>query len=1107
VTVAIAAVTLLLLQAGLGAGVAQAQQTDRETKLLRNPDVSATEIVFVYAGDLWIVDRDGGDARRLTSASGLESQPRFSPDGGMVAFTADYDGQYDVYVIPAMGGEPRRLTFHPDRDEVLDWSPDGKRILFRSGRYSSSYRFARYFTVSVDGGMPEMLPIPFGGQGGFSPDGDYIAYNPNGRERATWKRYRGGETDYVAIYGLADNSYREVHKTRANDFWPMWDERGIYFASDRDEHLNIWHYDLATDQLKQITHFDKWDVKWPALGPDAIVFELGGELNLLDLASEQTRKVPIRVRSELLVARDKFENVVPRIADAEISPNGKRAVFAARGDIWTVPAEHGPTRNLTATSGVHEREPVWSPKGDVIAYFSDEGGEWSIHLQDQKGGNERELASPKDKAYPNELQWSPDGKKLLYTDSLNRLWCVDAENGDQTLIAESEYRGGVGDATWSPDSRWVAYVRSENDNGAIQLWSIESGETTAITDDFYRDYSPAFDPDGKYLYFASSRHFYPTGDAFDWHFSYHGVDGLYGVTLAADTDSPFLPESDDEEVEKKDDEQAENGDKDDKGDKKDEKGEKDDENGDEEKGDGEEVEPIKIDVEGLGQRLFALPVEAGTFLGVVAGKGKVFYASMPFAATEMGRPDRPRGANLHVFDLEEKESKDVLSGVQAAAFSPKAEKILYSLGPGQWAIGDAGPEMKPGEKSLDVSQMQVMVDYKKEWAQLFHEAWRIERDFFWDPDMYGMNWKKIGEQYGSLLPWVAHRTDLNYLIGELIGELATGHAYVGGGDYPDREQINVGLLGVDFEGGEDYWKIARIYPGQPSREDRRSPLDEPGVEVAEGEYLIAVDGVEIPSDANPYAYFQNKAEQDVVLLINGEPKRDGAREVLVKTIGDEGELRYLAWIVENQRKVDEATDGRVGYMHVPDTSVEGLREFDRMLQGQTRKEALIVDERFNSGGMIPDFYTNKLKKQRTNYISPRNGKSIPWPPASVHGPKVMIANQFAGSGGDAFPWYFKKAKIGPVIGKTTWGGLVGISRRTPMIDGGVVTAPEIAFWSADDGWIVENVGVHPDIDVDYRPDLVAQGHDPQLEKAIEVIMAALEKEPPEPKKPPYPEGR
>ena len=1096
----------LLLLTLLVTAVTAAEAADSGTRLLRYPDISADEIVFVYAGDLWIAPRGGGDARRLTSHEGEEILPHFSPDGKWVAYTASYDGNSDVYVIPAEGGTPRRLTFHPSWDLVADWSPDGKKILFLSPRYSAPARYPRYFEIQVDGGgMPEMLPIPHGGPASYSPDGTSIAYDPRARETRTWKRYRGGRTGYVALFNLKDESYEEVPRTEANDFWPMWDETGIYFASDRDRHLNLWRWKPGEKSAEQLTHFTEFDVKWPALGPGAIVFENGGILHVFDLKTRKEHPVSISVRSELLVARPKTIPLKKNIHSVSISPHAKRVVVEARGEIFTVPAEDGPTRQLTHSSGVFERDAVWSPSGDRIAYFSDRGGEWSIFLQDQKGGEETKLIDTKDQAYPFGMIFSPDGSRIVYWDSMTRLWCVDVDSKKRVLVDSSPIRGGVSNPSWSPDSRWLAYERNESyGNQEIWLWSEQDHSKTRVTDGFYNDFQPTFDLNGKYLYFGSSRSFYPSGDALDWHFGYYQTDGLFAVILDRSEPSPFAPKSDEEGEEddgaaKKDDAKKDSG----KKDGKDDKAGKDEDEGD------EGVEPIVVDLEGISARVVALPVPAGSYTNLQAGKGKLFYGSIAFESQQAARPDAPRGFELKVFDMDEREENTVLGEISAFMLDAEGKKLLYRSAKGSYAIVDAAKGQKPGDGTLDFSGLSARVDYRQEWAQIFHEAWRIERDFFWDPDMGGKDWKKIGERYAKLLPWVAHRNDLNYLIGELIGELATSHSYVGGGDLPHGKRVSVGLLGVDFAGGEKYWRIARIYRGEDWDEDRLAPLAQPGLKVAEGDYLIAVDGVEIPGDANPYAYFQGKGEREVNLLVNDKPSRDGAHEILVTTITSERGLRYLDWVESKRAFVEKATDGKVGYMHVPNTSIAGLREFDKYLQGQVLKKALIVDERFNAGGMIPDFYTNKLKKGLLNFISPRNGVDTPWPPRTIYGPKVLIANEFAGSGGDAFPWYFQQERIGPVIGMRTWGGLVGISRQIPLIDGGRVTAPEIAFWTPANGgeWIVENHGVDPDIEVDNRPDLVAKGRDPQLEKAVEVILQELKQEKPWPPRPPYPRGR
>ena len=1076
-----------------------------ETRLLRFPDISKTDVVFVYASDLWTAPRSGGEARRLTAHPGDELYPKFSPDGKWIAFTGEYDGNADVYVIPAEGGEPKRLTFYPSNDLVLGWTPDGKKILFRSNRYSAPPSYTQLYVISPEGGMPERLPVPRASLSSFSPDGTKIAYNPTSQDFRTWKRYRGGWYNYIGIFDLKNKTYEELPRTKTLDQFPMWRGNAIYFISDRDDTMNLFRYDLGTKKTTKLTDYKEYDIKWPSLGPDAIVYENGGLLYAYDLAGGKASKISITVSSDLLTARPTIKPAVPLIRTHNLSPAGVRALFEARGDIFTTPAEHGSTRNLTATPGVHERNPVWSPDGKWIAYLSDSSGEYEIYLQPQKGGEEKRITTDGN-TYRYGPLWSPDSKKLLYWDKTGKLWFVDVEEKKPVLVDQNEY-GPINDATWSPDSRWLAYSKTaRNLSNTIFLYSLEQKKVFPVTDAFYNDVNPAFDQNGKYLYFLSQRHFQPSGDTFDTRFSYFHTWGIFAVTLKADEPNPFGPQSDEEkeaEENKPEEKKSEE--------KKDEKptaaeAKKDappaaqakaDEKKSEEKKAEEKKEPklIQVDVEGIGRRVVAVPVPAGSYSQLTAGKDKFFYVSVPFESFQAGGPPgppQPRGT-LHVFDAKSRESKPVLQGIFDYAVDKEGKKVLYHAGQ-TYGIVDAVPgKSKVGDGKLDLSGVEALVDSREEWKQIFREAWRIERDFYYDPAMGGKDWAAIGKRYEALLPWVAHRSDLNYIIGELIAELNTSHTYVGGGDVPQRPSVNTGLLGADFAADGGFFRITKIYQGESWNPQMRAPLAEPGLKVKEGDYLIAVNGKVVRGTENVYARFVDLAGQVVTLKVNSKPSEEGAWEIEVTPVGNEVGLRYLDWVEMKRREVEKATNGRAGYMHVPNTSIQGLISFDKYLTAQLGKDAMIVDERYNGGGFIPDFFTEKLQRNLLAFVAPRDQKDVPWPPVAIYGPKVMLVNELAGSGGDAFPWFFKRQKIGPVVGTRTWGGLIGIGNNIPIIDGGFVTAPGFGFWSTDNGgeWVVENYGVDPDYEVEQRPDLEAQGRDPQLEKAIELVNEGL----------------
>jgi len=1063
-----------------------------ETRLMRFPDVSKDHIVFVYAGDLWLVPRAGGMVRKLTSHAGEELFPKFSPDGRWIAFTGEYDGNADVFVIPAAGGEPRRLTFHPAADMVLGWTPDSKKVLFRSTRTSFSQRFQKLFLVPVEGSLPEELPLPEAGLSSFSPDGKRLAYNPISTEFRTWKRYRGGWMMYIAIYDLANNRYEELPRANANDAFPMWHGNAIYFASDRDGVMNLYRYDLASKRTEQLTRYKEYDVKWPSLGSDAIVYENGGYLYLLELASARSQKVPVEVASDLILARGEIRPVENFVLTYNLSPSGARALFGARGEVFTLPTKHGDVRVISNTPGVHELNPAWSPDGKWLAYLSDRTGEYELYLKAQDGEGEEIRLTTDGDCYRYGPVWSPDSKKLLYSDKKLRLWYVDIDQKQPVLIDQARY-GPLNDYAWSPDSQWVAYSKNApNRYGVLYLYSLEQRKIYPVTDNFFGDGNPRFDPEGKILYFLSRRNFNPTLSDFDQRFSYNNTVGIYAVTLQADVASPFAPQSDEEKV--KEEKEAE------------EAGKPEEQAREKEKEKGK-PQPVRVDVEGIGQRVVAVPVKPGNYRALEVKKGKLFYLSVPVAGIQLLGPEeeRPRNA-LHIFDVKEREDKVLLEGIDDYRLNQDGNKVLYRARR-VFGIVDAVPgKAKVGEGKLNTPSLQAVVDPRAEWKQIFREAWRIERDFFYAPNMAGHDWEKLGQRYEQLLPYVAHRSDLNYIIGEMIAELTTSHTYVGGGEMPEVKRVAVGLLGVDFEPEQGFYRFKKIYAGQNWDAQLRSPLTEPGIKVRQGDYLIAVNDQVVRTTDNPYAYFQNLAEKIVTLKVNSQPRAEGAWEVQVKLLRSEAALRYFAWVEGNRLKVEEATGGRVGYMHVPDTSIDGLNMFTRYFYSQTDKQALIVDERYNSGGMIPDFFTELLRRRLLGLVAPREGADFRVPIRAIFGPKVMLINEYAGSGGDLFPYIFRKEQIGPLVGKRTWGGLVGIAHGIPLMDGGMVTAPEVAFWSADNGgqWIVENVGVAPDYQVDQRPDLVVQGRDPQLEKAIELVLEVLKKEPPVPQRPPYP---
>ena len=1081
--IVLCALGLAAAPAALAADPVEAAPDFTDARLLRMPDIHGDTIVFVYAGDLWTVPTGGGQAVRLTGSVGYLSQPKFSPDGRSIAFTGNYDGNEDAYTVPVSGGEPVRLTWHPGYDRVIDWQPDGKSVRFQSGRESRTGRDLQLFTVSAEGGLPVRMILPTGGLSSYSPDGGRIAFNRISRELRTWKRYKGGMAQDVWVYDFAKNDTRKLTDWIGTDNFPMWHGDTIYFTSDRTGRLQIWAHDLKTGQQRQVTDHDEYDVKHPSLGPDAIVYENGGWLYVLDLATEKPRRVKVTLSSDNTAARPGLRGVADLIGGGDLAPDAKRAVFEARGDIFTVPAEKGDVRNLTATPGIRERDAVWSPDGRQVAYLSDRSGEYQVCLRAADGtGDEKQLTS-KAEAWQYGVAWSPDSKHLLMSDAAMNLWLIDADSGAQKKIDQG-LSDDIQQYAWSHDSAWVAYSKAEaNGFRSIFLYRLDGGKVHRVTSDFTDDTSPCFDDEGKYLFFASSRNFNPTLGGYDLNPIWADMDGIYVVTLRADLPNPFPPESDevelkDEDAEQDQDEDAESEDGKDKKDKK-----------------KEEAEPLVIDVEGLADRMVALDVAPGNYYSLSFGEGNLFYMSRPFAAGG-GRGNGRASAAIKVYDLKEREEKTVLSPADGFTLAADGKKLLYGA-KGSFGIIDAKADQKPAEKPLRTGELEARVDPRAEWRQMFRDAWRQERDFFYDPGMHGVDWQHMYERYGQLIPYVSHGADFSYVVGELIGELNSSHSYVRAGDMPRPGRIGTGLLGVDFglDKGSGRYTLARILTERDWNGGAETPLHVPGNEVNPGDYLLKVDGVELKAPVNPYSLFEGKVGKQVVLELG--PGADGkdSRTITVVPIADESDLRYEAWVQGNRRKVDELSGGKIGYLHLPNTAVGGQQGFAKGYYPNLRKEGLIIDERFNGGGFIPDFFMNILRQKLVNLWKPRHGQDWRTPGTAFLGHLAMISNGYAGSGGDALPYYFKYYELGPVIGTRTWGGLVGISRGIRLMDGGSVTFPEFGLFNTQGQWDVENYGVDPTIPIDNLPHEEIAGRDPQLEKAVEVLLQKIKDEP------------
>lgn len=1065
--------------------------------LLQKPTISRTQIAFVCAGDLWVAPREGGDARRLTTGTGIETDPLFSPDGSMIAFTGEYDGNVDVYAVSAAGGDPRRLTHHPGADVVAGWTIDGKSVLFRSGRNSYS-RFARLFTISTEGGFPVELPLPMAFEGSFSADGSRLAYCPLPRAFTAWKRYRGGQTTAVWLAKLADSSVEKIPRDNSNDFNPMWVEGKVYFLSDRNGATTLFAYDPASKKVSQVVRNDGLDIKSASAGPGAIVYEQFGSLHLFDLKTDRAHKLDIRVAGDMVSVRPRFEKVASRITNAMLSPTGARAVFEARGEILTVPAEKGNARNLTRTPGAAERDPSWSPDGKWIAYFSDESGEYALHLRDQNGmGEPKKINLGNPPSFYYSPIWSPDSKKIAYTDKRLNLWYVDIDKGAPTKIDSTTYENPwrVFDPSWSPDSRWLTYTKQlKNRLGAVCVYSLETGKSTQVTDGLSDARFASFDKGGKYIYFTASTDAGPTTGWLDMSsFSHQVTRSVYAIVLRRDLPSPLAPESDEEKVadEKKPPNgqpaaaapapgaQAPTGEK-----------------------PAEKKEPVavSIDFENIGQRIIALPIPPRNYVGTSTGKSGTLY----ILEAQPGQGPFSSAATVHKFDLEKRKTEKVIEGVSAFDVSASGEKMLFRQGE-RWFIAATAQPVKPGEGMLKTDEMEVWVDPRAEWKQMYSEVWRIERDFFYDPGYHGLDLKAAEAQYARYLPSLAHRADLNYLFSEMLGELTVGHLYVGGGDAPEVKKVKGGLLGADLKIENGRYRFARVYNGENWNPQLRAPLTQPGVNVAAGDYLLAVNGRELRSSDSIYSFFEGTAGKSVVIRVGSDPNGANSREVTVVPVESETGLRNLAWIEDNRRKVDQMSGGKLAYVYLPDTGGGGYTNFNRYYFAQIDKQGAVIDERYNGGGTAADYIIDYMRRPLMSYWATREGEDFTTPVGSIYGPKAMIINEYAGSGGDAMPWYFRRAGVGPLIGKRTWGGLVGIYDYPTLMDGGGVTAPRVAFWTPEGKWEVENAGVSPDIEVEFDPPAWRAGRDPQLEKAVEVVMSALNKNPPPARtRPPYP---
>ena len=1092
-----------LLLVGMGSCLVAGQEAPL---LLQRPTLSQTEIVFGYGGFLWSVPRDGGAARQLTTG-GHESDAVFSPDGNWIAFTANYDGNRDVYVIPAAGGEPRRLTWHPGQDGALGWTPDGKRVLFLSDRDAYA-DITRMYTVPMEGGVAEVLPMWRAFEGGYSPDGEKIAYVPNFQWQQAWKRYRGGQTTPIYIVRLKDLQLEKVPRENSNDSKPTWFKDKVYFLSDRSGPVTLFSYDPKTKSVKREIENKGLDFKSLAAGPDALVYEQFGGIYLYDPASSKAKQVHITVSADLPDTRPHYVKAAEQILNAGISPTGARAAFEAHGEILTAPAEKGDIRNLTRTPGVEDRNPAWSPDGKSIAYFSDESGEYALHIVDQTGlGAVKKINLGNPPSFFYNPLWSPDSKKIAYTDKRLNLWYVEVEKGTPVKVTTELFEdpSSAMNPAWSPDSKWLTYTKFlKNHLHTVFVYSVENGKESQITDGTADSRFPEFDKNGKTLYFASSTDVGLTNAWLDLSSFQHPLTrSIYAVVLKKGDPNPVEPQSDEEKVAAKSEEKGKEADKSKQKDADKGKG-KESESKEGEKKD--ETPVVTIDLEGIGQRIVALPIRAANYVLLTPGKTGILYLG-EIADVPRFEDDAPL-ITVSKFDLSTRKTEPYVGGVSKFAVSANGEKALFKQGPAPtspWIIAATAAAPKPGEGVVNLGEMEVYVDPRAEWNQMYQEVWRIERDFLYDPNHHGLNIPAAEKEYSVYLAKLGGREDLNYLFTEMLGEITLGHVFIGGGDVPKPKLVKGGLLGTDYKAQNGRYQFARIYSGENWNPDLRAPLTQPGVDVKVGEYLLEVNGKDVRPPAEVYSFFENTAGKQIKIKVGPNPDGKDAREVTVVPVDNEFSLRNRAWEEDNRRRVDELSGGKLAYVHVPDTAVGGYTNFNRFYYAQVGKQGAVIDERYNHGGQIADYIIDQLKRPLRNCAISREGEKFCSPLAQIYGPKSMVINEMSGSGGDALPWMFKQDGVGPLVGTRTWGGLVGIYGYPRLMDGGGVTAPRVAIYGLHGEWEVENHGIAPDIEVENDPASVAAGHDPQLEKAVQVTLEALKKNPVViPDHPPYP---
>ncbi len=1090
--------------------------------IFQRPALSRDLIAFGYAGDLWTVPRTGGRATRLTAGVGIESTPIFSPDGKTIAFTGDYDGNTDVFTVPVTGGVPFRVTYHPSPDVAVGWTPDGKNILFRSTRESVS-RYTQLYTVPARGGIATPLPLPMAYQGQFSPDGKQIAYSPLSPAFGfgftgfvAWGNYHGGLASTIWITTLPDLESVEIPHEQASDFSPVYAGGKIYFLSGRKGRITIYRYDAASKKspVTEALANDGPDIRSLSGEGGTLVYDRLGDIFLYDTATGASHVVPIEIDADLPDVRARIESVSEHIQNASVSPTGLRAAFEAHGEILTVAAKHGPTRDITNTPGTMERQPAWSPDGQSIAYFSDESGLYALHVASQFGTSEagtptvKKFELAKEPAYYFDPHWSPDSRRIVFHDNRLNTWIVDTTTGKLTQIGQQDVYGGANDVSWSPDSKWLAYTHAlPNRLNAIFLYSVDNGQSTQITNSIADSRLPAFDRDGKYLFFTASTNRGPAFFGLDMSTDLYQVTStIYAAVLAANQPSPVAPELEDEKPADKEEAKKDESKKD---------GAEGKEGSADEKAHGGKpapVKPIKIDLQGIESRIVALPLPSANYTGLAAGlKGSLY-----FLETSSDGPFGDSSATLNRWTLEDKKTEKLAEHVTGFELSANGEKMLLALGhapegggpggggPATWVIAPSSGPVKPGDGVLNLADMKVRVNPPEEWAQMYREVWRIERAYFYDPNYHGTDTVADEHHFEPYVASIGSRADLNYIFQEMLGAFSVGHLRGGGGAIPEAKKVPGGLLGADYEIKDNHYCLKKIYTGGTFNPQARAPLAQPGLNVAPGDCILAIEGQELSAGMDIQQLLEATAGKVISLRV-GAPDGKNAHDISVTPVGSEADLRNIDWIESNQKKVDKLSDGKLAYVYLPNTFDQGFINFNRYYFAQTDKQGAVIDERFNGGGQVADYFIEVMNRHLESYWAPRYGVVDHTPSAAIYGPKVMIANEQSGSGGDALPWLFKQAKLGPLVGKRTWGGLVGIGDYPPLMDGGAVTSPNFGFFSPTGQWDVENHGVDPDYPVEQDPKLVSEGHDPQLEKAVELALAELAKHPPtKVEKPSYP---